>query len=112
MASPSQIPTSQEIAIEQNPSMVAVSTHPDPVSPHQSDSIDALFNTEKADVVEDSLTSERGTGLPMIPRGPSVVALPETPELGRVSTISRRILLLSITGWMRQGLVVATEASL
>ena len=60
MASPSQIPTSQDIATEQIPSTTTVFTHPDPVSPHQSDSIDALFNTEKADVLEDSLTSKRG----------------------------------------------------
>jgi hypothetical protein len=38
---------------------MATSTHPDPALRLQSDSIDALFNTEKADVVEDSLTSER-----------------------------------------------------
>ena len=53
MASPSK----QENATEQNPTVMA--THTDPVSPPQSDSIDALFNMEKADVVEDSLTSER-----------------------------------------------------
>ena len=56
MASPSKIPTSQEIITEQNPSMIA-STHPDPASPPLSESIDALFNTEKANMVEDSLTS-------------------------------------------------------
>ena len=59
MASPSKLPTSHELAIEQNPSTAATSVHPDPVSPHQSDSIDALFNMETADVVEDSLTSEK-----------------------------------------------------
>ena len=59
MASPSKLSTAQEIATEQNPSAIVTSTHHDPVSPPQSDSIDALFNTEKADAVEDSLTSER-----------------------------------------------------
>ena len=57
MASPSQIPSSQEITAEQNPPVVT-STHPDPASPPLSDSIDALFNTEKADSVADSLTSK------------------------------------------------------
>ena len=59
MASPSQIPTSQEIAAEQNPPTAANPIHPDPASPPQSDSIDALFNMEKGDVEEDSLTSEK-----------------------------------------------------
>ena len=34
-------------------------THPDPASSPQSDSIDALFNMEKGDVEEDSITSEK-----------------------------------------------------
>jgi hypothetical protein len=56
MASPSK----QENAPEQNPSTIVNSVHPDPASSPQSDSIDALFHTEKADAVEDSLTSGRG----------------------------------------------------
>ena len=59
MASPSQIPTSLEIAAEQNPSTAADSTRPEPVSPPQSDSIDALFSVDAADAVVDSLTSEK-----------------------------------------------------
>ena len=56
MASLSRLPISQEISAKQNPHTMA-STHPDPASPPLSNSIDALFNTEKADMVEDSLTS-------------------------------------------------------
>ena len=59
MASSSQLPFSQEKLNEQNPSTVANPTHPDPASPPQSDSIDALFSTEAADAVADSLTSEK-----------------------------------------------------
>ena len=58
MASPSQIPTSLEIAAEQNPSTAVDSTRPDPASSPQSDSIDALFSVEAADAVVDSPTSE------------------------------------------------------
>jgi hypothetical protein len=94
MASSSQLPTSQEIANEQNPSTAANPIHPDPASSPQSDSIDALFSTEAADAVVDSLTSEgrngveRGMQLLMKPRGLSDAALPETPELGWVFTIN------------------------
>ena len=56
MASPSKLSTSQEIFTDQNPSVIA-STRPDLASPPLSDGIDALFNSEKADLVEDSLTS-------------------------------------------------------
>jgi hypothetical protein len=59
MASSSQLPSSQEKLDEQNPSTVANPTRPDPASPPQSDSIDALFSTEAADAVADSLTSEK-----------------------------------------------------
>ena len=59
MASPSRILTSQEIAAEQNPSPAANPIRPEPASPPQSDSIDALFSMEEADAVVDSPTSER-----------------------------------------------------
>ena len=59
MASLSRLPTFQENAAEQNPLAMATSTYLDPVSPPQSDSNDALFNMEKGDVEEDSLTSEK-----------------------------------------------------
>ena len=56
MASPSKLPISQETPIDHPPPGIA-SSHPDPASSPLSDSINALFNTEKADLVEDSLTS-------------------------------------------------------
>ena len=59
MASPSKLPTFQENAAEQNPLAMETSTYPDPVSPPQFDSIYALFNMEKGDVEEDSLTLEK-----------------------------------------------------
>ena len=72
------------------------STHPDLVSPPLSDSIDALFNAEKADMVEDSLTSigrKRGRGgdeTSGVPRGLSDAAPREIPELSRVSITSQK----------------------
>jgi hypothetical protein len=59
MAYTSRLPSSQENVAEQNPSIAANPIHPDPASPPQSDSIDALFNMEAADVVVDSPALER-----------------------------------------------------
>ena len=58
MASSSKLPiTSQETSADQtHPEPVPL--HPAPASPNPSDSLDALFHTEKADSGEGSLTSK------------------------------------------------------